>query len=68
LHEFIVNNDGDSKEYRLSGRFGFGFKLIYQMNFFAFTQYSEDETEESDKWVKEHNEYLKQLCTEEFGS
>ena len=64
LHEFVVENDELSSEYRLSGHYGFGFKIIYQNKCFYFTQYSEDETDESNKWIKEHNEHLKQLCTE----
>lgn len=63
LHDFIVNNDND-REYRLSGKYGFGFKLWKRDNYFQFTQYQEDETKESVKWIKLNNDYLKRLCIE----
>jgi hypothetical protein len=61
LHSFIVGERGN--EFRLSGKFGNGFKL-YRRNFdgqFSFGQYREDETEESVKWIEKENKYLKIL-------
>lgn len=69
LHDFIVERKEKHHEYRIGGKFGMGFKLWYRNdfvngNFLSFTQYQEDITEESDKWIVRHNEYLKSICKE----
>lgn len=61
LHEFVLILKPDDQEYRLTGRFGFGFKLRKRKDIFWFEQYKEEETEESIKWIEEHNYRLKEL-------
>lgn len=66
LHDFVVNING-SREFRLCGKFGFGFKIYYgneynKGEYFTFSQYPEQKTIESEEWIKEHNDYLYRLC------
>ncbi|MFA5559550.1 MAG: hypothetical protein WDA59_08915 [Methanofastidiosum sp.] len=59
LHEFFTKEDC---EFRLGGKYGFGFKIYFDGNQYYFSQYPEDETEESKKWIELYNQYLKQLA------
>lgn len=64
MHDFIVNQNG--YEFRLGGKFGFGFKL-YHRNYddlYWFGQYEEDETEESKSWIERTNKYFQELIVD----
>lgn len=61
LHDFVLSRDCSANEYRLTGRYGFGFKLHKRVNVFYFDQYKEEETVESLKWIDEHNILLEDL-------
>ena len=66
LFDFIVNEEEFSQQFRLSGKFGFGFKLIKSGKLYMFTQYREDQTEESIKWIDDNNKYLKRIQEEQL--
>jgi hypothetical protein len=61
LQLFVLSENPDDREYRLTGRFGFGFKIRKRNEIFSFEQYKEEETEESLNWIDEHNTLLKEL-------
>jgi len=61
LQLFVLSHNPDDREYRLTGRYGFGFKLRKSNNTFSFEQYEEEETEESLKWIDEHNILLMEI-------
>ena len=61
LWEFLNSQDRFSREFRIGGKFGFGFKLYKQGNKFYFGQYREDETLKSVEWIKRQNEFLNQF-------
>lgn len=63
FHDFVANERGN--EFRLSGKFGSGFKLYHRSydGLFWFGQYSEDETKESIEWIKKMNNTLKEWTT-----
>lgn len=63
LDRFISRQNEDDREFRLSGKYGFGFKLKKRSNILFFDQYLEDETKESVVWIKEHNHQLEALCS-----
>ena len=48
-------------EFRLGGKFGFGFKIKKNGENIYFTQYLENATPESNEWIKNANEHLKSL-------
>lgn len=64
LWDFL--NNKEHNEFRLDGKFGFGLKLRKQHNRFYFTQYQEDETPESIKWITEQNKFLKDFPIDEI--
>lgn len=62
LHDFVVR-DTSAKEFRLPGKFGFGFKLRKSPDgeFYFDQQYPEEVTEESKMRVNQMNESLKKI-------
>lgn len=60
LKQFILEMTSQ-KEYRLTGRYGFGFKIRKKGALFYFDQYQEEETAESIQWIEEHNQLLQEI-------
>lgn len=60
FQEFVTKKERG--EFRLGGKFGFGFKL-YKNNLdgYYFAQYMEEETVESKEWIERNNKQLNEI-------
>lgn len=66
LHNWFMLEDENQREFRLSGKFGSGFKIRRKFGMCYFDQYAEDETAESKKWIIETNEWLRKYYSNPY--